>query len=126
MRARALPAFRAFYLDEFNDQPIRPKVYARDVVLDQGLVVEIDRQAEVITDRLRDERLDLWCGYAADAAGLFGLTLHQSPGDVVSVLGRSFTSVGRRHPLTTIIEQPAGQNGLGARALLFIAAYLPI
>ena len=34
---------------------------------------EIGRHAEVIADRLDNQSLDLWCRYATDAAGLFGL-----------------------------------------------------
>jgi len=47
-------------------------------------------------------------------------------GGCVTRRAGSFTGMGRRHPLTMIIEQPAGQNGHAARAPLFMAAHLSV
>ncbi|HEX3163708.1 MAG TPA: hypothetical protein VHQ92_14115, partial [Pseudolabrys sp.] len=96
------------------------------MVLDQGLVVDIGRQAEPLADRFRDERFDFCCRYATNAARLFGLALHQSPRDVITVFGSSLPGVGWRHALTTIIEQPASEDGRGAPANLVMAASLRI
>ena len=64
-------------IGQFDDQPVWSDLNADDVIADENRVFDIGGLAEMIPDRFCDERLDLFCGHAVDASGLFHLALHE-------------------------------------------------
>ena len=60
-------------IGQFDDQLVRLDLDADNVIADEDCVFAIGVFAEMIADRLCDERLDLVCRHAADSSGLFHL-----------------------------------------------------
>src|ERR1700694_3288142 len=98
---------------KLDDQLLRLNLDSCDVSLDEAPVVNLLRWFEMLANRPDDQRLDVGCRHAAHRSGALGGAMQKGGGQVVSVLEAALADMARAHAVAAVIEDAAGQQGLG-------------
>ncbi len=109
---------------KLDDQLLRLDLDARNVGVDEAPVVNRLRWLEMLPNRSCDQRLDLGCRHSAYRSGAFGLALEQGGRQIVPVLDAPLADVARRHAIAAVIEDAAGQQGLGLHPCGLVIVHL--
>jgi hypothetical protein len=80
---------------------------------EQARVLSLRGLIEVVSNRSRDQALDLGGRDSTDASGPFRLALEQGGGQIVAVLDAPFADVAWGHAIAAVIEDPSRQQRLG-------------
>src|SRR6476660_8143838 len=67
----------------------------------------------MLANRPDDQRLDVGCRHAAHRSGALGGAMEKDGGQVVSVLAAALADMARAQAVAAVIEDAAGQQGLG-------------
>src|ERR1700694_5904560 len=98
---------------KLDDQRLRLNRASCDVSIDEAPVVNLLRWFEILANRPDDQRLDVGCRHAAHRSGALGGAMEKGGGQVVSVLEAALADMARAHAVAAVIEEAAGQQGLG-------------
>src|SRR6202140_3653084 len=98
---------------KLDDQLLRLNLDSCDVRLDEGPAVNLLRWFEMLRTRPDDQRLDVGCRPAGHRPGALGGAMEKGAGQVVSVLEAALAAMARAHSVAAVIEETAGQQGLG-------------
>src|ERR1700692_4434597 len=108
-----LLAIASLCFGKLDDQLLRLNLDSCDVSLDEAPVVNLLRWSEMLANRPDDQRLDVGCRHAAHRSGALGCAMEKGAGQVVSVLEAALADMARAHAVAAVIEEAAGQQGLG-------------